>query len=87
MISPFSKANSLRYSEDIKLKDVEFDNASSNLTLSWIATSGLKVSKDVTPELHFRLRKVCKKFNLPIGKVEAYIVSDPNINAWCYRTR
>ena len=86
MINPFSTANSLRYSEDVKLKDVEFDNASSNLTLSWVATSGLKVSEDITPELYFRLKKVCKKFNLPIGKVEAYVVSDPNINAWCYRT-
>jgi len=85
MINPFSIANSLRYIDDIKLKDAEFDSASSHLTISWIANSGLKISEQLTPKLYLRLEKVCKKFNLPTSKVEAYVVSDPNINAWCYR--
>ena len=86
MTNPFTLADSLRYVDDVKLKDAEYDAASSHITISWIANSGLKISEELTPELYARLKKVCKKFNLPISKVEAYVVSDPNINAWCYRT-
>ena len=86
MLNPFTLADSIRYSDDKKLKDVTIDHISSQLTLSWISTSGLKVSEHLTPELFSRLKKVCNKFNLPVNNVEAYVVSDPNINAWCYRT-
>ena len=86
MLNPFTLADSIRYSDDKKLKDVSIDRTSSQLTLSWISTSGLRVSEHLTPELYARLEKVCDKFNLPVNNVEAYVVSDPNINAWCYRT-
>lgn len=85
-ITPFSIANSIRYIDDINAEDVQIDNTNSILTRSWIANSGLKVSESLTPDLYKRIENVCKKFNLDVKKVEAYVVSDPNINAWCYRT-
>ena len=85
-ITPFSIANSIRYIDDINTEDVQIDNTNSVLTKSWIANSGLKVSESLTPDLYKRIENVCKKFNLDVKKVEAYVVSDPNINAWCYRT-
>ena len=53
---------------------------------SSIASNGLKISRNLTPDLHICLRNVCKKIGLNINNVEAYVVSDPNVNAWCYRT-
>ena len=57
MLNPFTLADSIRYSDDKKLKDVTIDHTSSQLTLSWISTSGLKVSEHLTPELYGRLEK------------------------------
>ena len=74
MLNPFSTADSIRYIDDKKLKDVAIDRTSSQLTLSWISTSGLRVSEHLTPELYARLEKVCNKFNLPVNNVEAYVV-------------
>ena len=71
MLNPFSTADSIRYIDDKKLKDVTIDRTSSQLTLSWISTSGLRVSEHLTPELYARLEKVCNKFNLPVNNVEA----------------
>lgn len=86
MIDPFKIASAIRYVDDKKLKEISIDHASSELTLSWISSTGLRISEYLTPELYHRLDKICSKFNLITDNVDAYVVSDPNINAWCYRT-
>tara|TARA_B100000029_G_scaffold508371_1_gene595093 strand:- start:1459 stop:2556 length:1098 start_codon:yes stop_codon:yes gene_type:complete len=86
MIDPFSIADSLRYIDDVGgPTDTQVDNTAILLKSS-IASNGLKISRKLTPDLHLCLRNVCKKFGLNVNNVEAYVVSDPTVNAWCYRT-
>ena len=86
MTDTFSAAKSIRYIDDVGgPTDAQIDTTAILLKSS-IASNGLKISRNLTPDLYICLRNVCKKFGLNINNVAAYVVSDPNVNAWCYRT-
>ncbi len=82
-MNPFEFAESVRYSEDVKLPyiDLKFDH--SKEYESHLAMSSLKVSKEITPEIYNSLLEACNSLNVDINSVKAYITSSPEIQASC----
>jgi len=80
---PFNIAKYVRYKED---KFVDFRNSGIQKfkqAESFHSNIGLKVSKEITPDIYKHLELVCFRLKLPLNRVRAFVVSRPDINAGC----
>lgn len=80
---PFNIAKYVRFSDD---QYVEFKNDGIQRFKhfeSYYSNVGLKISKEITPDIYKHLELVCSRLKLPLNRVRAFVVSRPDINAGC----
>ena len=82
-MDPFEFADSLRYIDDIRLKTFEVNPNKVNNYEAGLALNSLRISKEITPDIHASLHAVCSSLNLELYKVRAYVTSSPEIQAGC----
>ena len=46
--------------------------------------SGLQITREVTPQLHLSLSRVCSKLKIPLECLEAFVYASPDLQAECY---
>ena len=81
-MNPFQLADSVRYIDDtrfkLRTKKGYLDNFENDLALN-----SIKITKELTPELHITINEVCKNLYLDPKIINAYINHSIDINAGC----
>ena len=80
---PFNIAKYVRYSDDKYSNFQDGGIQKFRHFESYYSNIGLKVSKEITPDIYKNLEIVCGRLKLPVNRVKAFVVSRPDINAGC----
>lgn len=81
--SPFKLASIVRYKYDQAESFTLTDLEDYKFYESFYANSGLRVSKELTPDLNSHLKKACSRLQLSTTKVKAFVIPRPDANASC----
>lgn len=77
-------AEKIRFSGDtIKVESTEIVLRSERLR-GMALSSGVKLSKELTPLLYESLEAACKRLLIPVDTVDAFVYASPEIQAECY---
>ncbi len=73
-----------RYSEDFELKKTTANDTTLNKIQRFLFTTGLQVSKDITPKLHECLVTATENLHLPAESIYAIVSSSSELQAECF---
>ena len=77
-------AEKIRFSGDQLRPHSEGDPSIANTVRSQFYENGLQITREVTPQLHLSLSRVCNKLKIPSDCLEAFVYASPDLQAECY---
>lgn len=82
-MDPFEIADSLRYVDDIRLSTFMANPNKVNSYEAGLALNSLRISKEITPDIHASLSAVCSTLGLELDQVRAYVTCSSELQAGC----